>query len=142
MIKPVLDWTTFDPGNPPEDLLGNDYLVLIVDYGYSPDDNTIPEYYIDVAQAYGDYLDNFWDTECDWKEGQVIHVIAYADIGGCVKLEKENDIAVAYICDKTACKDCNSQSECTHTTEIKYAKHFKKLAPGRYFEQEEKKDEA
>lgn len=147
MNKPKLEWKPFDYENPSSDLpiemeCDINYLILIADYGYNPTENTVPEYYTDIATAYGSYLDNFWDTTNDWDEGQVLHVVAYCYIGDQVKLEKENDIAIAYICDKTACKDCNSQSECSHTTEIKYAKHFEELVPGRYFEQEEKKDEA
>lgn len=37
-------------------------------------------FHVDVADAFGDEIDNFWDTFNDWKEGQEIHVIAWADL--------------------------------------------------------------
>lgn len=35
---------------------------------------------MDVATPYGHYLDDFWDTEVDWREGQPVEVLAYAEL--------------------------------------------------------------
>lgn len=30
--------------------------------------------HVDVASSYGKYIDDFWDTFNDWKEGQEVHI--------------------------------------------------------------------
>lgn len=93
MKIPKLDWIPFTPDNPPVDLDGDEdaYLVLIEDRGYPPHYLNEPcEYFIDIATAYGSYLDNFWDTANDWWEGNDIHVIAYCYLGSQVKVEEIN----------------------------------------------------
>ena len=32
------------------------------------------EYFTDVADSHGSYIDDFWDTFNDWKEGQETHI--------------------------------------------------------------------
>lgn len=91
MKIPKLDWISFNPDNPPVDLDDSEdgYLVLIEDRGYPPHYSNEPcDYYMDVATAYGSYLDNFWDTTNDWCEGNDIHVIAYCYLGGQIKVEQ------------------------------------------------------
>ena len=44
-------------------------------------------YHTDCAEPFGDYLDNFWDTENDWYEGQQIEVLAYAEFPCWLKEE-------------------------------------------------------
>lgn len=39
--------------------------------------NEEPKYHTDLAWNLGDYIDDFWDTYNDWKEGQDVHVIAW-----------------------------------------------------------------
>lgn len=90
MKIPKLEWIKFDPKNLPDDLNSNpdSYLVLIEDRGYLRDGHyDKPKYYLDLGTAYGDYLDDFWDTTVDWGEGNNIHVIAYVDLDGEVKVE-------------------------------------------------------
>lgn len=42
---------------------------------------------------------------------------------------------VAYLCDKKACKRCNSRASfCTHTTDIKHAINFDDLGVDRFME--------
>ena len=35
------------------------------------------EYFVDVADSHGGYIDDFWNTFNDWKEGQETHIIAW-----------------------------------------------------------------
>lgn len=60
------------------------YLVLLEDRGYEWEKNPEIKYYTDIAVPYGDYIDNFWDTENDWIEGQEVHVLAYCDVDDIV----------------------------------------------------------
>ena len=93
MKIPKLNWIPFNPDNPPVDLTDCEdaYLILIEDKGYPPHYLKEPcDYYMDVATAYGSYLDNFWDTTNDWDEGNDIHVIAYCGFGDLVKVEEVN----------------------------------------------------
>ena len=79
MLKePKFNWIPFDKNNPPSDLapMGT-YLVLLREDNY--DNGATWSYMVDVATPYGDYIDNFWDTENDWCEGQLVEVLAYAD---------------------------------------------------------------
>ena len=91
MKIPKLDWIAFNPNEPPVDLTDSEdaYLVLIEDRGYPPHYLNEPyEYHIDVATAYGSYLDNFWNTTNDWDEGNDIHVIGYCDLSNQIKVEE------------------------------------------------------
>lgn len=57
--------------------MGDIYLVLIKQkYDWQKE----WEYHVDVAQNYGDYIDNYWNTFNDWIEGQETHVIYWAKI--------------------------------------------------------------
>ena len=48
---------------------------------------------------------------------------------------------VVFLCDNTACLKPCSKSECKHTFDVSHAKNFKEVAPGKYMEMEEKKDD-
>ena len=37
------------------------------------------KYNVDIASPYGSYIDDFWDTENDWLEGNQVEVVAYAE---------------------------------------------------------------
>lgn len=97
MKIPKIDWIEFDPKNPPPNLSdeSNAYLVLVEDLGYLKDGHyDVPRYYLDTATAYGDYLDDFWNTTIDWDEGNNVHVIAYADLMvevECLVVNKDNE---------------------------------------------------
>lgn len=57
--------------------MGDIYLVLIKQkYDYEKKWN----YVVDVAQNYGDYIDDYWNTFNDWIEGQETHVVYWAEI--------------------------------------------------------------
>lgn len=79
MKVPKINWIPFDKDNPPADLnlLGDEYLILLREDNY--DDGATWMYHMDYATPYGSYLDNFWDTNNDWDEGQRIEVLAYAE---------------------------------------------------------------
>ena len=75
---PKINWIPFDKNNPPTDLcVGEEYLIFLREDHY--DKGATWTYHMDYATPYGDYLDNFWDTENDWREGQCIEVLAYAE---------------------------------------------------------------
>ena len=44
------------------------------------------------------------------------------------------NLKIAYLCDGTACKNCSG--DCTHTADIRHAKNFKEVAPGKFMEKE------
>lgn len=78
MLIPVINWIPFDKNNPPKDLvMESSYLIFLKEDDY--DNGATWEYSVDVATPYGRYLDDFWDTENDWKEGQRVEVLAYAE---------------------------------------------------------------
>lgn len=80
MKIPKINWIPFDKNNPPADLnaFGEEiYLIFLREDNY--DDGATWTYHTDYATPYGDYLDNFWDTQNDWAEGQRIEVLAYAE---------------------------------------------------------------
>lgn len=59
----------------PED--GDSYLVVVKEkYDHEPE----WRYHVDVASNYGDYIDGYWDTFNDWKEGQEVHVTHWMPI--------------------------------------------------------------
>ena len=84
MKVPVFNWIAFDKNNPPTDLHCEEkYLILIAEnYGKGW------IYNVDVAEPYGDYIDDFWDTENDWVESQQIKVVAYATMPICLPESK------------------------------------------------------
>jgi hypothetical protein len=82
MKLPKIKWIPFDKNNPPTDLnfIGVEvwYLVFLREDNY--DNGATWTYHVDYATPYGDYIDNFWDTQNDWDEGQRVEVLAYADL--------------------------------------------------------------
>lgn len=79
MLKvPKINWIPFDKNDPPfETCSCEKYFILIREDEF--DDGAIWHYSIDVAEPWGSYLDDFWDTENDWREGQRVEVVAYAE---------------------------------------------------------------
>lgn len=79
MKIPYINWIPFDKSNPPGDLILNEkYLIFLKEDDY--DNGATWRYSVDVAEPYGNYISDFWDTETDWCEGQQIEVIAYAEL--------------------------------------------------------------
>lgn len=77
-LEPKINWIPFDKNNPPENLvMDTQYLIFLREDNY--DKGATWTYSVDVATPYGRYLDDFWDTENDWKEGQIVEVLAYAE---------------------------------------------------------------
>ena len=80
MLKvPKINWVPFDKDYPPvpgELLDTENYLVLIREDNY--DYGETWAYSIDIATPFGSYIDDFWDTDIDWQEGQRVEVVAYA----------------------------------------------------------------
>ena len=88
MKVPKINWIPFDRNNPPCNLrMLEEYLIFFREDNY--DNGATWDYHVDYATPYGDYLDNFWDTENDWNEGQRIEVLAYAEFPDYLK---ENDL--------------------------------------------------
>lgn len=84
MKVPKISWIPFDKNNPPLDLFSDsDYLILLREDNY--DNGATWRYSVDVAQPYGNYLNDFWDTPNDWDEGQRIEVLAYAKFPSFLK---------------------------------------------------------
>lgn len=78
MKIPKFNWISFDKDNPPTDLLEEkEYLILLREDNYN--NGATWTYHVDIATAYGSYLDNFWNTTNDWDEGQLIEVLGYAE---------------------------------------------------------------
>ena len=79
MLKvPKINWIPFDKNNPPfETCSCEKYFILIREDEF--DDGATWRYSVDVAEPWGSYLDDFWDTENDWREGQRVEVVAYAE---------------------------------------------------------------
>jgi len=84
MKVPKIRWIPFDKKSPPTDLFG-EYLILLREDNY--DNGATWSYSVDVGYPYGDYIDDFWDTTNDWYEGQLVEVVAYADMPYAVKEE-------------------------------------------------------
>lgn len=79
MKYPEFDWIPFDKNNPPSDLNPDGtYLVIVREDDY--DDGKTWHYSVDLATPYGSYIDNFWDTQADWCEGQRVEVMAYVEL--------------------------------------------------------------
>ena len=78
MKVPKINWIPFDKDNPPSGLSPVEkYLIFFRSDNY--DNGASWTYLTDCAEPFGDYLDNFWNTENDWFEGQQIEVLAYAE---------------------------------------------------------------
>lgn len=87
MKIPKINWKPFDKNNPPADLdylNGVEYLIFLRE---ADDEHDTWRYHVDRATPYGSYLDNFWDTDNDWDEGQIIEVLAYAEFPSYMKEE-------------------------------------------------------
>lgn len=78
MKVPKINWISFDKNNPPANLYGEvNYLILLKDDEWSHGKTW--KYNVDIASPYGSYIDDFWDTENDWLEGNQVEVVAYAE---------------------------------------------------------------
>ena len=78
-LEPQINWLPFDKCMPPADLCSDtQYLIFLREDDY--DNGATWHYSVDIATPYGRYLDDFWDTENDWKEGQRVEVLAYAEL--------------------------------------------------------------
>lgn len=89
---PKIEWVPFDKDNPPKFLLcHHEYLVLIKEDNY--DNGETWSYSVDLATPYGNYISNFWDTQVDWKEGQIVEVVAYAEFPFEVKEDKLMEVS-------------------------------------------------
>lgn len=84
MKIPKINWIPFDRNNPPTSLFDEqDFLVLLREDNY--DNGATWRYSVDVATPCGSYIDDFWDTVNDWREGQRVEVVAYAEFPGYLK---------------------------------------------------------
>lgn len=84
MKIPKINWIPFDRNNPPVDLYYDvHYLILLRED--ERNNGATWRYSVDVATAYGDYIDDFWDTDNDWVEGQRVEVVAYAELPSWLK---------------------------------------------------------
>lgn len=84
MLVPRINWIPFDKDDSPKDIaMGSEYLVLLKEDNY--DNGATWTYSVDVATPYGCYISDFWDTESDWKEGQSVEVVAYAEMPYMIK---------------------------------------------------------
>ena len=79
MKYPEFNWIPFDKNNPPLNLCHDEtFLVIVREDGYN--DGKTWDYSVDIATPYGSYIDDFWDTQNDWCEGQRVEVVAYAEL--------------------------------------------------------------
>lgn len=76
---PKINWIPFDKDNPPTNL-ADDQVCLILLREDNYDNGKTWTYHTDVATPFGEYIGNFWSTENDWYEGQLIEVLAYAEL--------------------------------------------------------------
>lgn len=84
MKIPNIKWIPFDKSSPPLELNWDaNYLILLREDNY--DNGTTWSYSVDIANPYGNYIDDFWDTDNDWCEGQRVEVVAYAELPYSVK---------------------------------------------------------
>ena len=86
MKVPKINWIPFDKNDHPADLCfleDTTYLILLREDNY--DNGATWTYHMDYAEPYGSYIDNFWDTENDWCEGQRVEVVAYAEFPSYLK---------------------------------------------------------
>lgn len=75
-LLPKINWISFDKDNPPKDIPFDTECLIFLREKYTEE----WEYSVDIAIPYGKYLDNFWNTNVDWKEGQDVEVLAYAQL--------------------------------------------------------------
>ena len=81
MKIPNFEWIPFDKNNPPTEWdLGTDHRFLIILREYDYANGGTWEYSVDVAEPFGNYLDDFWTPSIDWLEGQPVEVVAYAHL--------------------------------------------------------------
>lgn len=135
---PKINWVHFDKNNPPTDLVERvEYLILLREDNY--DNGATWRYSVDIAEPYGSYLDNFWNTTNDWDEGQRIEVLAYAETPYSLTEDQlyENS-PIRYLCNGKECRQGCNNPDCKLTTKIEFAKNFKKDVDGGYTEKEEK----
>ena len=59
------------------------YLVIVREDDYN--NGKTWHYAVDIATPYGSYIDDFWDTVNDWREGQRVEVVAYAEFPSYLK---------------------------------------------------------
>lgn len=86
-LEPKIVWKPFNKRKPPVDLCSDtQYLIFLREDNY--DSGATWTYSVDIARPYGRYLNDFWDTENDWKEGQRIEVLAYAELPYAQKEEE------------------------------------------------------
>lgn len=78
MNAPKFEWKPFDKDNPPMELDFDETCLIIIKEDLHRDGKWT--FHVDVANACGNYLDGYWDTENDWDEGQPIEVLFYARI--------------------------------------------------------------
>lgn len=75
-MKSEIIWVPCEERMPSDDKL--DHFLVIVRERWGDDTSYI--YHVDYAYNHGDYIDNFWDTYNDWKEGQEVHITHWAEI--------------------------------------------------------------
>lgn len=86
---PLFDWKPFDKKNPPANLTADETYIILLREKCRPDEPWT--YHVDTAIAFGSYIDDFWDTENDWIEGNnTVEVVSYTHLP--VYFE-ENDLA-------------------------------------------------
>ena len=77
MKIPKINWIPFDRNNPPIDLFYEESCLILLREDYYTNSVSF-RYSVDVATPYGSYIDDFWDTDNDWCEGQRVEVVAYS----------------------------------------------------------------
>lgn len=84
-IKPI-KWNLCEKEMP---LCMGAYLVTVIEkYSFEKE----WRYHVDIGYAFGDEIDNFWDTCNDWNEGQEIHVIAWSSLPEPYEPTKEKNL--------------------------------------------------
>ena len=79
MKIPKINWIPFNRNNPPTDLFYEERCLILLREDYY--NNGVSFIYsVDVATPYGSYIDDFWDTDNDWCEGQRVEVVAYSRV--------------------------------------------------------------
>ena len=95
MLIPKINWIPFDKSNLPTNLSSEAEYLIFLREDWTKTGHSW-RYHVDVAQPYGSYIDNFWNTTNDWYEGQLIEVLAYAEFPYGLQefelVEKENDL--------------------------------------------------
>jgi len=92
MLYPKINWKKFDKNNPPPDLDTETQCLIFLRERCGKKERW--NYWVDTATPHGHYLNDFWDTENYWIEGQNdIEVLAYAELGHIAKsnIIKQNE---------------------------------------------------